>query len=252
MLSEEEKVINQAKYLRFYSIEKLLIEDGFGRETLQTLSSFLDYEEQFRKNRHISSCIQKSKVGVFETVAEFDWKWPSKIDRDLIEELFTFKFVKEKVNIVMLGANGVGKTMLAKNLIHQAACSGTDALFINSAEMLDDILSQQRRDLLERSIKKYVKPKILAIDEVGYLSYDSRHADILFQVINRRAECSTIITTNRPFGEWQAMFPNSASVTALVDRLTERCEIVQIEAESYRNKRHKERMLERAQKKKKK
>ena len=86
-------------------------------------------------------------------------------------------------------------------------------------------------------LRKAAKPELLAIDEVGYLSYDSRHADLFIRIIHmRQSKSSTIITTNRPFHEWGEMFSNSASVTALLDRLTENCEALQIEGDFYRGK----------------
>jgi DNA replication protein DnaC len=100
--------------------------------------------------------------------------------------------------------------------------------------------------------QKYLKPKLLAIDEIGYLSYDNRHADLLFQLINRRSRnSSTIITTNRAFAEWPSVFPNAACVSALVDRLIEKCEICKIEGASFRAKKFQEREAARTANKKK-
>ena len=111
--------------------------------------------------------------------------------------------------------------------------------------MLDDLLSEELKGSIRIKIEKYAKPDLLAIDEVGYLSYNTKHADILFQLIQKRfRNKSTMITTNRPFGEWAQLFPNAASVNALIDRIIERCEVIQIEAETYRGKKFMDRKKE--------
>jgi DNA replication protein DnaC len=156
--------------------------------------------------------------------------------------------IKRKVDVIFMGTSGLGKTMLAKNLVHEAARAGHEAVFIAAADLLDELLSEAGRSGVERALKKFAKPKLLAIDEVGYLSYDTRHADLLLRVIQKRhRSASTVITTNRPFTEWREMFPNAASVVALVDRLIENCEIVHIEGDSYRAHLAKQRREERQQ-----
>ena len=108
-------------------------------------------------------------------------------------------------------------------------------MFIPAADLLDELIGEAGRVGVERALKRYAKPRLLAIDEVGYLSYDTRHADLLLRVIQKRHRtCSTIVTTNRPFAEWREMFPNASSVVALMDRLTENCELVHIVGDSYR------------------
>ena len=115
--------------------------------------------------------------------------------------------------------------------------------------MLNDLDAQDTSTALARRLRRYVNPAVLLIDEVGYLSYDSRAADLLFEVVSRRHEQRPIIlTTNKPFAEWNEVFPNSSSVTALVDRFLHHAEIVKIEGESYRAKEAKERAAEKARK----
>ena len=195
----------------------------------------LGWEETEWLGRRQRRLLNATKVGELEPVQGFDWSWPKKIPRDLIEDLFQLDFIKNKTNVVFLGTSGLGKTMLAKNLAHAAARAGYSALFVQAADLLDDLQSEADRSGVEKSLRKYTKPRLLVIDEVGYLSYHTRHADLLLRVIQKRHRvCSTVVTTNRPFSEWREMFPNAASVVALVDRLTENCELVQIEGPSYR------------------
>ena len=102
---------------------------------------------------------------------------------------------------------------------------------------------------LQRRLRHYARPQLLVIDEVGYLSYSNRHADMLFQLVSRRYQNkSTLITTNRAFGEWNEVFPNAACVVSLVDRLVHNAEIVAIEGESYRLKEARDRADARARK----
>jgi len=208
----------------------------------RTVHRLIDWEETAGQEHRRARLLKGTRVRDFEPLSGFDWAWPKRIKRNEIEDLFTLDFLKDKMNVVFLGPSGSGKTMLAKNLVHETARRGHAAVFVEAVEMLSDLIAEQSRSGVEKTLKKYAKPKLLAIDEVGYLSYDSRHADLLLRVIQARHKtASTVVTTNRPFGEWREMFPNASSVVALVDRLTENCEVVQIEADSYRTKRAKER-----------
>ena len=198
----------------------------------------VEYEEDVRAQRSLDRRIRTAKIGRFKPMDKFDWTWPREIDRDAIEELLRFEFVKDGANVIMIGPNGVGKTTLAQNLTHGALLVGHTARFVTASEMLNDLAAQDGRSALQRRIARLVRPALLAIDEVGYLSYGTHHADLMFDIINRRAsaERSTLVTTNKVFQEWNEVFPNSAAVVALVDRLVHRSEIINIDADSYRLK----------------
>ena len=228
--------------LRLYGCVAHLPEIQNDEVLYSKLLRILEIEELERHRRLLTSRMAATRIRDFEPVTGFDWNWPTKIDKNLIKELLNFEFIKQKTNVVFLGSSGLGKTMLAQNLVHEAARKGYSAVFIEAVDLLSQLLSEDSRTGLDRLLKKFAKPDLLAIDEVGYLSYDSRHGDLLLRVIHMRHKSgSTVITTNRPFSEWIEMFPNAASVTALVDRLTENCEVVQIEGKSYRGKRSLER-----------
>ena len=154
----------------------------------------------------------------------------------------SLEFIAEAVNIVLVGPNGTGKSTIAQNIVHHAVMQGHSALFVNAAQMLGELAACDGDNALRRKLKHYAHPTILAIDEIGYLSYGNRHADLLFEIVNRRYENKpTIITTNRPFTEWGEVFPNAACVISIVDRLIHHSEIIVIEGESYRIKEAKER-----------
>ena len=129
---------------------------------------------------------------------------------------------------VLVAAQGLGKTMLARNIVHAAVLQGYSALFIEASRMLLDLGAQDSARSLERRLRHYTRPALLCIDEVGYLSFGARAADLLFEVVSRRYEQkSIVITTNLAFSDWPTIFPNASCVTALIDRLTHHAEMEQ-------------------------
>jgi DNA replication protein DnaC len=202
----------------------------------------LDAEELERQRRSLERRQANARIGPFRPMADFDWAWPTHIDRDIVEDLFQLQFLEESANVIVRGANGLGKTMIAQNLAYQAVLAGHTVRFVSASEMLNDLAAKDSTASLHRRLQRYCRPRLLAIDELGYLAYDDRHADLLFEVVSRRyGKKSTLITTNKPFSEWSEVFPNSSCVVALVDRLIHRAEVIRIEGESYRLKEAKER-----------
>ena len=190
---------------------------------------------------------QEAHIGRFKPLCDFDWTWPKRCDRAAIETLMTLDFLKDATNVVLVGQNGIGKTMLAQNIAHQALIAGHTALFTTAGQLLGDLAALDSDSALRRRLHHYARPPLLAIDEVGYLSYSNRHADLMFELVSRRYQNkSTLITTNRSFTEWKEVFPNAACVVSLVDRLVHRAEIIVIEGESYRVKEARERNEQRA------
>jgi hypothetical protein len=128
---------------------------------------------------------QGARLGRFKPLADYDWKWPKKIDKTAIDDLFKLSFFEDGANSVLLGPNGVGKTMLLKNLAHHSVMRGHTVRFTTASAMLNELALQDSSAGLHRRIKHYTDPQLLCIDEVGYLSYDSRYADLLFEVVTR-------------------------------------------------------------------
>jgi DNA replication protein DnaC len=191
------------------------------------LAPMLDWEEQQRARRSLERRLSAAHIGRFKPLCDFDWTWPKHCDRAAVDALITLDFLKEAANVVFVGPNGVGKSMFAQNIAHQAVIDGHTVLFTSAGQLLGDLCALDSDSTLHRRLRHYARPQLLVIDEVGYLSYSNRHADMLFQLISRRYQNkSTLITTNRAFGEWNEVFPNAACVVSLVDRLVHNAEIV--------------------------
>ncbi len=206
------------------------------------VAALLQWEEDARAQRSLRRRVGQARLSRFKPLADFDWTWPRRIDRGAIEELMQLGFVKEAANVVLIGPNGVGKSTLAQNLAHQALVHGHTVLFKAAGEMLGELAALDSDSALRRRLRHYAACDVLVIDEVGYLSYSNRHADLLFELISRRYEKrSTIVTTNKPFAQWSEVFPNAACVVSLVDRLVHHAEVVSIDADSYRLKEARER-----------
>lgn len=211
------------------------------------------WEEHERHERSLQRRLGTSKVGRFKPLADFDWQWPQRIDRDMVDELMTLEFLKEAANVFLLGPNGVGKSMIARNIAHKAVMHGYRVRFCTASELLADLGAQDTVSARQRRLRRYAGPDLLVIDELGYLAYDNRYADLLFEVVSARYQKrSTLVTSNRPFSEWSEVFPNAACVVTLVDRLTHCAEIVHIDAASYRLKEARERAERKAEARKRK
>ena len=210
-------------------------------------ATLIDWEEQERARRSLERRLRAAHIGRFKPICDFDWTWPKRCDRAAFEALMSLDFLADATNIVLVGPNGVGKSTLACNIAHQALSHGHTVLFTSAGQLLGELAALDSDSTLRRRLRHYAAPSLLVIDEVGYLSYSNRHADLLFELVSRRYQNkSTVVTTNRPFAEWREVFPNAACVVSLVDRLVHNAEILPIEGESYRLKEAQERSDQRA------
>lgn len=198
------------------------------------LEELVRLETLYRTQKSAERRMKNAHIGSFKPVADFDWNWPTKIDRDLIDSALSLDFIRARRNLVLIATNGLGKTMFSKNIAFLAVQAGLSVIFRTAAEILSDLScdSPQRR---RQRIAFYGRPDLLCIDEIGYLSYDDRAADLLFEVVNRRYERrSVLVTTNLIFAEWNTVFPNATCLTTLLDRLTHHADVTLLEGESYR------------------
>jgi DNA replication protein DnaC len=226
-------LLQRAKALKLYG----LIEHW--QEVFQCtwVEQLLNWEEVHRRAKSLDNRLRSARIGKFKTLDEFDWDWPKKCDRQAILQWLQLDFLKTNTNPILCGPNGVGKSTIARNIAHQTVIKGSTALFTTAAGMLNELAAIDSDSALRRRIKHYTKPALLVIDEVGYLSYANRHADLLFDIISQRYEKqSTLITTNKAFNDWHEIFPNATCVVSIIDRLVHHSEIVNIEGDSYRLK----------------
>ena len=202
------------------------------------LSELIKEETNLRKDRTIARRIRMARFPVVKTLDAFDWSWPKKINKPQIQDLFRLKFIEDKSNVVFIGGVGLGKTHLASALGYQACLKGHSVLFTSAIDAINNLIAAQRTERLKQELKKYQKPSLLIIDELGYLPIDKVGADLLFQIISQRYEQgSIIITTNRVFKDWPEIFNNDSTLTsALLDRLLHHTEAVVIEGKSFRMK----------------
>jgi len=202
---------------------------------MQIFEHVADLEEKDRALRSLERRLSRSRLGRFKPIADYDWSWPTRIDRDRVEAALRLEFLAETRNVVLVAPQGLGKTMIAQNIAHEAILAGHSVLVVTAAQLLLDLAAQDSARSLERRLRHYAKQSLLIIDEVGYLAFDNRNADLLFQVIARRYERkSLVLTTNLPFRDWPTIFPNATCATALIDRVIHHADVVAIEGKSYR------------------
>ncbi len=200
----------------------------------QLLEQLAQDEIAERSRRSLERRLRLSGIKRFKALTDFDWSWPTKIERDVVDRALTLDFVPEARNLVLVGSNGLGKTMIAQNICHAAVLAGYSVLFRSAAALLEE-LHRQSPEGRRYKLRAYGNVGLLCIDEVGYLSFDDKAADLLYEVVNRRYERKPIIlTTNRAFKEWGEVFPNATCIATLLDRLLHHAEVTVIEGQSYR------------------
>lgn len=204
---------------------------------LEIIELLVERESQHRAKQSLERRLAHSRIGRFKPIADYEWDWPTAIDRDAIEAALRLEFLDSSRNIVLVAPQGLGKTMIARNIAHAAVLAGHSVLLVTASQLLLDLSAQESARALERRFRHYCRPTLLCIDEIGYLSYDARNADLLFQIISRRYEHkSVVMTTNLAFSDWPTIFPNATCATALIDRTVHHADVIAIEGESYRRR----------------
>jgi DNA replication protein DnaC len=203
-------------------------------------TALLDHivREQLRVHCERRAQLALKRSGIFPqtTLDSYDFGYPKSVDREAVMKAASLQFLADKTNCVFLGPSGVGKTHLA-NAIGQLAClRGHRVRFTTAADLVNDLVSAQARNGLHRRLGVWASYELLLLDELGYLSFDARGADLLYQVLNRRYQrSSTIVTTNLPFKDWGKLFHNSAAASAIADRLVHRGLLIHIQGKSRRS-----------------
>lgn len=202
------------------------------------LAQLAEGEVNLRRDRSIQRRIKLARFPMVKTLDDFDWNWPKKINRLQVQDLFRLEVFEKNGNVIFLGGVGLGKTHLSTALAYQACLKGYSVLFASAIDIINTLAAAQHAQRFRAELKKYLKPSVLVIDELGYLPIDKRGADLLFQVISKRYENGSIIlTTNKQFKKWPEIFNNDSTLaSAVLDRLLHHAETVVIEGPSYRMK----------------
>ena len=205
---------------------------------VEYLARLIEGEAHQREDRSIQRRVGLARFPVLKTLDQFHWGWPKKINQPQIQNLFRLRFIEDKANVIFIANVGLGKSHLSIALGHTACLQGYSVLFATAVDVINSLSTAQAHGNLKRELHKYLQPRLLILDELGYLPIDKHGADLLFQVISERYERGAIIlTSNRAYKHWPEIFNNDSTLTsALLDRLLHHAETVLIDGKSFRMK----------------
>jgi DNA replication protein DnaC len=208
-----------------------------GQSTIEILDYLIDQE---MKSKDAKSLAIRTRLAGFpspKSVEDFDFGFQPSLDKAVIRELTSLRFIKNAENIVFLGPPGVGKTHLAIGLGLEAVRSGFKVHFTNAATLVERLVNADKQDKLEEKIKSLSKSQLLIMDEIGYLPFTVDGAHAFFQLISRFYETrSIILTSNKSYGEWGEIFNDHVIASAVLDRILHHCITINIKGDSYRLK----------------
>jgi DNA replication protein DnaC len=212
------------------------------RRAQDETSSFTDFaldllrtERDARVERLLQRILKRARLGVVEGLQGFDFAARPRLDARVVKDLQHGHFVEEHRNVLCLGKPGLGKTRVAKAIVHSACLAGHSALCVLTADMLEDLHSSRADATFNRALRRYVKPATLLLDEFGYQPFDLQDTNYLFRVVSARHEHGSIVlTANCGFSRWKDLFPSEAMAVATVDRLVDRATILRFTGKSFR------------------
>jgi DNA replication protein DnaC len=209
-----------------------------GSSFLEVLALLIGMEQAAREQRALERRMREARLPKPKTLAEYDFKFPKRIPKATIVRLFDCDFIQQYGCAVLIGPTGTGKSHLLTALGYTAAERGYSVRHTRVVDMINHLTAAQMNGSLGKTLRSYVRPSLLLLDELGYLPIDKRGADLLFQVVAARYEVgSIVITTNRPFREWGKLFDvDNTLATALIDRLMHHGEAIVIQGDSFRMK----------------
>lgn len=202
---------------------------------LDFLDQLLQAEQTARFERNVEVRTRLARLPYHKTMADFDYSFQPSVDKKQIAELLTLRFVEQRENVLLLGPPGVGKSHIAVALAVETIAKGYSAYFVTMQHLID-YLSEGSESAVAR-MRVLLRPKLLVIDEVGYLPLDRQAANWFFELVSRRYERGSIVlTSNKSYGDWATLFPEVAIASAILDRLLHHSTTLNIRGESYRLK----------------
>lgn len=239
-----EKILEKCKLLRLVAIMQNLeqvLEQSSAKNwpCHKTLEHLFDLELGMRRQNRISLCFKQSNLLEKPTIDQFDFDHHGsrKKHKTRILNLLTLEFIRQKMDIILIGNPGVGKSYLAKCLAYAATQAGIKTLFTSTVDMLNHLIAAEADHSLLKKLHYYKTPEVLVCDEIGYLPLGQQGSNLFFQVISSRHQVkSTILTTNLPFADWGKIFDSTTVATAIADRLVYNSHILILEGSSYRKR----------------
>jgi DNA replication protein DnaC len=200
---------------------------------LRFLDHLLEEEVAAKEQRRIQTAMKTAGLPAAKTIEEYDFSFHPHLNKQEVMALFDLDFIRHHANVFFLGPPGVGKTHLAIALASKACHHGVKVYFMTMDRLMRKLKDPQSR------YKPYLTSSLVVVDEVGYLPIDSREAYLFFQFVSYRYEkSSTILTSNKSFGDWQELFGDAVIATAILDRLLHHGKVVNMKGHSYRLRQH--------------
>ena len=241
---QQERIATMCAQLRLARVAtdwSALAQEAAGNQAsyAEFLERLLSAENDARVQRQREALLKIATLPGIKTLEQYDFGFASGAPRTQIQELASLTFIERAQNIVFLGPSGVGKSHLAQALAYRAVMAGIKTRFITAADLMLQLATARKQERLQGYFNRAViGPRLLVIDEIGYLPFGREEANLFFNVVAKRYERgSMILTSNLPFAQWASAFADDQTLTAaLLDRLLHHAHIVQISGESYRLK----------------